>query len=41
VLGDRPKAKAAEAKAKAALAQDQSAMARIDAMAKELKLDKN
>jgi cytochrome c-type biogenesis protein CcmH len=41
VLGDSAKAREAGQKARAALAQDQSAVGRIDAMARELKLDAN
>jgi len=41
VLGDMAKAKASERKAREALAADQSAVERIDAMARELKLGTN
>jgi cytochrome c-type biogenesis protein CcmH len=41
VLGQAEKAQAIRRKAREALAQDQSALARIDAMANELKLDSN
>jgi cytochrome c-type biogenesis protein CcmH len=41
VLGDMVKAKASERKAREALAPDQSAVERIDAMARELKLGTN
>jgi cytochrome c-type biogenesis protein CcmH len=41
VLGDKAKAQAARQKAREALAQDQSAVQRIDAIARELQLDTN